>query len=128
MQLNQVTLPALDMGASVQFYLALGLKAIVASSDYYRFEAPDGDATLSLHLTSEPPRDPGVVVYLECDDLEAEVDRLRQAEIGFECGPVDQPWLWREAYLRDPAGNRLCLFHAGANRRYPPWRIAPDGT
>lgn len=28
--------------------------------------------------------------------------------------------LWREARLRDPAGNALCLFFAGPNRRDPP--------
>ena len=36
----------------------------------------------------------------------------------------DQPWLWREARLRDHAGNALCLFRAGRNRREPPWRVA----
>ena len=39
-------------------------------------------------------------------------------------GPTDQSWLWREAYLKDPDGNLICLYHAGANRRFPPWRIA----
>lgn len=41
----------------------------------------------------------------------------------FDTPPTDQRWLWREAYLKDPAGNRICIFHAGENRRYPPWRI-----
>jgi hydroxymethylpyrimidine/phosphomethylpyrimidine kinase len=27
------------------------------------------------------------------------------------------------AWLRDPAGNQLCLFRAGENRRNPPWRL-----
>jgi hypothetical protein len=35
-----------------------------------------------------------------------------------------QPWLWREAHMRDPDGNSLCLFTAGKNRKYPPWRVA----
>jgi hydroxymethylpyrimidine/phosphomethylpyrimidine kinase len=25
--------------------------------------------------------------------------------------------------MRDPAGNQICLFNAGENRRHPPWRI-----
>jgi len=37
---------------------------------------------------------------------------------------VDQRWLWREACLNDPAGNRICIYHAGENRRYPPWKIS----
>ena len=53
-------------------------------------------------------------------------ERLTAAGLRFESEPVDQPWLWREAYLRDPAGNRVCLFHAGENRRRPPWRLPED--
>jgi hydroxymethylpyrimidine/phosphomethylpyrimidine kinase len=32
-------------------------------------------------------------------------------------------YLWRVARLRDPAGNRIQLYHAGENRRFPPWRV-----
>jgi hydroxymethylpyrimidine/phosphomethylpyrimidine kinase len=42
----------------------------------------------------------------------------------FDSGPEDRSWLWRESWLRDPAGNRLCLFFAGKNRRVPPWRVS----
>src|SRR3989442_5453961 len=45
------------------------------------------------------------------------------AGIQFDSAPTDQPWLWREARLRDPAGNSLCLYSAGPNRRHPPWRV-----
>ncbi|MEM7380928.1 MAG: VOC family protein, partial [Bacteroidota bacterium] len=37
--------------------------------------------------------------------------------------PRDQSWLWREARLKDPDGNTLILYHAGENRKNPPWRI-----
>ena len=40
-------------------------------------------------------------------------------------GPMDMSWLWREARLADPDGHRLCLFHAGENRKHPPWRLPP---
>jgi hydroxymethylpyrimidine/phosphomethylpyrimidine kinase len=29
--------------------------------------------------------------------------------------------------LRDPAGNAVCLFHGGENRRNPPWRLPEHG-
>ena len=45
------------------------------------------------------------------------------AGIAFTRLPTDERWLWREARLRDPDGNVLCLFHAGENRRHPPWRV-----
>jgi hypothetical protein len=37
--------------------------------------------------------------------------------------PGDRPWLWRQAYLKDPNGNKICLFHSGDNRKNPPWRV-----
>ena len=40
--------------------------------------------------------------------------------------PADQAWLWREARLADPSGNVICIYHAGENRRFPPWRVAAD--
>jgi len=41
----------------------------------------------------------------------------------FDSAPTDQRWLWREARLGDPDGNRLCLYWAGKNRVDPPWRV-----
>jgi catechol 2,3-dioxygenase-like lactoylglutathione lyase family enzyme len=128
MNLNQVTVPCVDLAASVAFYRALGLRQIVSSPpDYARFECPVGNATFSVHRTSAIPSDGGVVVYFELDDLDGTVSDLKSAGIEFESEPQDQPWLWREAYLRDPAGNRICLFRAGENRLNPPWRIE-DGA
>jgi len=49
--------------------------------------------------------------------------RLQSLGIEFETEPTDQDWLWREAYLCGLAGNRLCIYHAGENRRFPSWRI-----
>jgi predicted enzyme related to lactoylglutathione lyase len=126
MDLNQVTLPSRDVAAGAAFYRKLGFRQIVEDlPKYARFEAPGGASTLSLHLT-ESFGDSGVVVYLECAELDAEVARLVAAGIVFDEPPTDRPWLWREALLRDPDGNRLCLFFAGKNRRNPPWRLA-DG-
>ncbi len=44
----------------------------------------------------------------------------------FDAPPQDRPWRWREAHFADPAGNLLCLFHAGPDRRFPPWRLDTD--
>jgi catechol 2,3-dioxygenase-like lactoylglutathione lyase family enzyme len=126
MRLNQVTAAAADLDASTAFYELLGLKLIVKSPHYARFELPEGDATFSLHLSDGPiPRENAPQVYFELSDagLDAEVARLKAAGIAFENEPTMQTWLWREAWLRDPAGNAICLYHAGANRRFPPWRL-----
>ncbi|MES1199568.1 MAG: VOC family protein [Pseudomonadota bacterium] len=124
MRLNQVTVPATDVEASLAFYAALGLKLIVQSPHYARFELPEGESTFSIHLSDGPiPREHAPLIYFECAHLDAEVARLKAAGLPFESEPEDKSWLWREAYLRDPAGNLICLYHAGENRRFPPWRI-----
>jgi hydroxymethylpyrimidine/phosphomethylpyrimidine kinase len=123
MELNQVTLPTIDYDASVAFYTALGLVQIVDSPPRYaRFETGNG-ATLSVHAVGELAESTGVTIYFEVDDVDTRVRELEAAGLVFESQPVDQRWLWREAYLRDPAGNVICIFHGGENRRYPPWRV-----
>lgn len=124
MRLNQVTVPTRDLERSVAFYQTLGLKLIVRNDHYARFELPDGDATLSLELTHDVQGAAnGPHVYFECDDLDARVAALKAQGIAFDSDPADQRWLWREAWLTDPAGVKLCLYYAGDNRRNPPWRL-----
>jgi catechol 2,3-dioxygenase-like lactoylglutathione lyase family enzyme len=124
MNLNQVTVPSSNVSASVDFYRRLGLRQIVeTSADYARFECPDGEATFSVHRVDRVAEGSGVVVYFECSDLDRVVERLKADGIEFDSGPQDQRWLWREAHLRDPDGNVICLYHAGENRRNPPWRV-----
>jgi catechol 2,3-dioxygenase-like lactoylglutathione lyase family enzyme len=128
-RLNQVTIAASELERSVAFYRLLGLTQIVADEHYARFVCPDGDSTLSLEV-GDVVVPSSTTVYFECDDLDAVASRLAAGGVEFEHPPLDQPWLWREARLRDPDGNRLCLFRAGENRLNPPWRLAPepDGT
>ena len=123
MRLNQVTVPVTEIGRAVDFYLSLGLRQIVASPGYARFICPDGDATFSIERVEAVT--PGIIVYFECDGLDAYVATLQARGIAFDEGPADQPWLWREAYCRDPDGNRICLYFAGENRVRPPWVLDP---
>lgn len=124
MDLNQVTLPASDMKASIKFYQTLGLNLIVQShSRYARFEAPDGDATLSIHLAEEGTPPSTTIVYFEVADVAGTVKNLEAKGIVFEQQPTDQAWLWREAHLKDPFGNPIIIYFAGKNRKTPPWRL-----
>jgi hydroxymethylpyrimidine/phosphomethylpyrimidine kinase len=50
------------------------------------------------------------------------VARLRAAGVAVST-PVLESWGWREARLADPAGNAICLYQAGEQRRFPPWRL-----
>jgi len=125
MDLNQVTLPALNMAESVAFYRAMGFELIVEKPHYARFRATAGTATFSVHavdLLAEPSK---TVVYFECVALEEQVAALQGKGLRFAQSPRDESWLWREARLVDPSGNVVCLYHAGDNRLNPPWRVLP---
>jgi catechol 2,3-dioxygenase-like lactoylglutathione lyase family enzyme len=128
MNLNQVTVPSLDLARAVPFYQQLGLRLIVDALPHYaRFECPAGDATFSIHRVEELPTGDGVYVYFEIENLDAYVQRLVDEEgIVFDELPEDRSWRWREARLRDPDGNRLILYWAGEDRKYPPWRVEKD--
>lgn len=124
MNLNQVTVPSRDLSISVPFYEKLGLELIVKALPHYaRFVCPDGQATFSLHQVTNLPAGEGIYVYFECNDLDGRCAALRQSGVVFDDPPTDRSWLWREARLRDPDGNRLILYFGGENRMNPPWRL-----
>ncbi len=124
--LNQVTVGARDLDASIAFYRKLGFRLIVKADRYARFEIGGGQTTFSLHLGDVVDAANGPALYFECIDLNARVAELKAKGIAFDNDPVDQSWKWREAWFRDPAGNRLCLYWAGENRRFPPWRLKEE--
>lgn len=122
MDLNQVTVNVTNMSEALAFYQTLGLRLIVHTHERYaRFECRDGGATFSLHLCDQLTTH-GPTIYFECEDVDGEVQRLERAGLVIDKQPKDQSWKWREAYLKDPSGNVICLYHAGPNRRFPPWR------
>ena len=120
--LNQVTVGASDYSASVAFYKTLGLTQIVDSPDngYARFEAANG-TTFSIYADTATPSQ--TVVYFEHFRLGAYCEQLVKAGLTFDQLPKLESWGWTEARLRDPHGNAICLYSAGENRRFPPWRI-----
>jgi len=126
-RLNQVTVTGTNYERSVDFYRRLGLKQIVDSPEngYARFETAGG-VTLSVQIDPEEKITATTAIYLECDDLDARVEQLARSGIAFEHGPRNQPWMWREARLRDPDGNIIFFYHAGEHRRFPPWRMDVD--
>lgn len=124
MNLNQITVPSLDLARSITFYQTLGLKLIVESLPYYaRFQCIDGNSTFSIHKVSQLPKGDGVHIYFECENLDQDVNKLISKGFDFEEMPNDKTWLWREARLKDPDGNQLILYYAGKNRLNPPWKI-----
>ena len=120
--LNHVTVGCRDYAASVDFYKALGLALIVdsPSNGYARLQAPNG-VTFSIYQRDDIAT--STILYFESKRLDAWVTELASQGFAFEQLPQDESWGWREARLLDPAGNMVCLYKAGENRRYPAWRI-----
>ena len=128
MRLNQITVPLIEYAASVAFYQKLGLKLIVdAPPRYARFELPEADggepATFSIEKVEGWTGGDWPEIWFESDRLDELVAELKAKGVAFESEPETMDYLWRVAHLRDPAGNRITLYHAGKNRRYPPWRM-----
>lgn len=124
MNLNQITVPSLDVEKAVEFYKLLGLKLIVdALPRYVRFECPDGESTFSIHKVDTLPIGNGISIYFEEEHLDEKVEELKTKGISFISEPEDKTWLWREAHLDDLDGNHIILFRAGKNRKNPPWRV-----
>lgn len=127
MRLNQVTVASADVERAVGFYRRLGLELIVRSYPLYaRLACPDGGSTFSIHHEPQAAGRTGTLVYFECDDLDARCSALAAAGVAFDSEPTNESWLWREARLRDPDGNPVCLYHAGDNRLDPPWRVREE--
>ena len=124
MNLNQVTIFSQKPVETVEFFEKLGLVRIVDSLPRYaRLECPDGESTLSVNTADDIIAANNIVLYFECDDLDERIAQLKADGLTFDEDPTDRPWLWRQAYLKDPNGNKICLFKAGQNRKNPPWRV-----
>lgn len=124
MDFNQVTVEVRDFHESLDFYKTLGFRLIVSQRDEYaRFELPSGSSTFSIYVSDAPV--PGnTVLYFEVDDVDRVHAELRARGIAFDSPPTDESFRWRTAYFSDPTGNQLCLYHAGLERRFPPWRLS----
>ncbi|MDA7723931.1 VOC family protein [Pseudomonadales bacterium] len=122
MNLNQVTLPVINMLEATAFYRKMGFLQIVDTPHYARFESQEGESTFSLTLNTLRMVNP-TVIYFEHERLDELVISLHSKGFVFQQEPTDMSYLWREAILNDPSGNKIILYWAGENRRRPPWRV-----
>jgi catechol 2,3-dioxygenase-like lactoylglutathione lyase family enzyme len=122
MHLNQVSVAVKDIEQSVLFYEKLGLELIVKNDHYARFIVSGNLATLSIRKTNTfHPSE--TVVYFETVELDKKIPDIKVAGLITDKEPIMQDWLWYETHLNDPDGNKVCIYHAGANRLNPSWRI-----
>lgn len=124
MNLNQITIPSLDLEKSTPFYQTLRLKLIVKALPHYaRFECPDENPTFSLQQVKQLAIGNRIHIYFECNNLDAYESELISKKIKFDEILSDKSCLWREAHLKDMDNNHLILYYAGENRLNPPWKL-----
>lgn len=137
MRLNQVLILSQDVERAVTFYEALGLRRLAVNFPCdARLLCPDSaedgaqaagtptdtttGTTLAIEHTAQMPVRPNATVYFQCTDIDRTVARLRARGIVFDSGPIDEPWRWREARLRDPDGNPIVLYSVDGTRKAEP--------
>lgn len=107
-----------DLDRAVAFYVErLGFE------ERYRFGtgfAVVGLETFDLGLTQVDEVEPAgrVALWLYTEDVDAEIDRLRDAGVEVAREPEDMEWGERMASVRDPDGNEV--FIARRSERHPP--------
>jgi catechol 2,3-dioxygenase-like lactoylglutathione lyase family enzyme len=125
LELNHAMIYVAQLDRALAFYRdALGLQLLETYPDAYaRLKSPGGQTTIALHVLEEGMRldrdTQGIRLYFEIDSLDAFCEELVGRGVTFEQPPADMPWGWRQAYLRDPDGHEISLYHAGEKRFRP---------
>jgi catechol 2,3-dioxygenase-like lactoylglutathione lyase family enzyme len=112
---HHVSINVDDVDAALAFYT--GRLGLVARTDRPDFDFPGAwlDAGgQQVHLIgSDPPTQRGQHFALQVDDLEAAITELRQE--GIKVSDAMGVGTSRQAFLKDPAGNRIELHQVGAS-------------
>ena len=112
---HHVSINVDDVDAALAFYT--GRLGLVPRTDRPDFDFPGAwlDAGgQQVHLIgSDPPTQHGQHFALQVDDLEAAIAELRQE--GVNVSDAVAVGTSRQAFLKDPAGNRIELHQVGAS-------------
>jgi predicted enzyme related to lactoylglutathione lyase len=106
-----VWLPVTDMRRAVAFYGdTLGLDVTEHDDDWSEVDANGLRIGLNGSEEETPQGDGGALIAFQPDgELDAEVERLREAGVEFSDGISEHPW-GRIVPFKDPDGNDLQLY------------------
>lgn len=85
----------------------LGLERIMDHGWFRTYGSPE---TMRVQVSVGSEGGSGTAVpdlSIEVDDLDAALERMYQAGVAVEYGPVTEPWGVRRFYVRDPFGRLL---------------------
>lgn len=120
-----------DMGRSTRFYVEL-----LSATVMFEYPGPGGPGYVGLEIGSSHlgvVLDPvaaasgagRISLWVDADDCDAAVARLRDAGVQVETEPTDQPWGERTATVLDPDGNTVVI---AAQRPKAASGVAIDGA
>lgn len=119
---NHAMIYTADLALAREFYRdRLGFEVLDEyPGTYVRLKSPGSRSTIALHALDPGqgmvPDAEGLRLYFEVEDVDALCTTLAARGVRFQQMPEDMPWGWRHAYLRDPDGHRISLYHAGEAR------------
>lgn len=96
---------AQDVAAARRFYGdLLGLDLLMDMGWIATYGSP-AEMSVQISFATQGGSDTPVPdISIEVDDLDAALERVREAGFPIEYGPVDEPWRVRRFYTRDPFG------------------------
>jgi len=101
-----VTVFVADPGELRDWYTEwLALTVTSETSQFVQLADQSGRPCVAFHRGA-PVGHPGQIqLHFEVDDVDLEYERLQSEGLIFDDPPVDKPWGWRVAAVRDPAGH-----------------------
>lgn len=97
-----------DPAHAEAFYV--GILGLELAMDHGWIRTYGGDASSRVQISFASEGGSGTAVpdlSIEVDDVDAVIERVRQAGMVFEYGPADEPWGVRRFYVRDPFGRLI---------------------
>ncbi|MBP2238419.1 catechol 2,3-dioxygenase-like lactoylglutathione lyase family enzyme [Sinorhizobium kostiense] len=103
-----------DVRAAERFYRdILGLDVLM-DHGWIRTYGSSQKMSVQISIASEGGSGTPVPdLSIEVDDLDAALQRMKEAGVAIEYGPADEPWGVRRFYVRDPFGRLInILMHS----------------
>jgi catechol 2,3-dioxygenase-like lactoylglutathione lyase family enzyme len=83
----------------------LGLEVLMDHGWIVTYGSHDSMSSVQVSFASEGGSGTPVPdLSIEVDDVDAALERMREAGFAIEYGPADEPWGVRRFYVRDPFG------------------------
>jgi uncharacterized protein len=111
-EIRYIQIPATDIEVSAGFYqAAFGWRIRTNTNGERAFDDSNGHVSGTWVLGRAPAREPGVLVWIMVDSVEATLEKITEAGGAIVSPMTPQGEGEAVATFQDPAGNVLGIFH-----------------